>query len=55
MRNVGTTKVINDDGEFTGNINQKKESNVLQWPVDVHSMENVVLLSKTGIVPTCRI
>ena len=34
--------VVNDGVEPTKNINQKKKSDVLQWPVDVHSVKNVV-------------
>ena len=34
--------VVNDVGEVTRNINQKKRSDVLQQPVDVHSVTNVV-------------
>ena len=33
-------KVVNDGGELTGDINQKKKSNVSQQPVDVHSVSN---------------
>ena len=34
--------VVNDGGEPTRNINQKKKSDVLQQPIDVHSVANVV-------------
>ena len=33
---------VNDDGELTRKINQKKKSDVLQQPVDVYSVTNVV-------------
>ena len=37
----GNLKEANDGGELTRNINQKKKSDVLQSPVDVHSVTNV--------------
>ena len=32
---------VNDDGELTKNINQKKKSGILQQPIDVHYATNV--------------
>ena len=37
----GNLKVVNDGGELTRNINQKKKSDVSQEPVDVHSVTNI--------------
>ena len=37
----GNLKVVNDGEELTRNINQKKNSNVSQEPVDVHTVTNV--------------
>ena len=34
--------VVNDGGELTRNINQKKKSEVLQYSIDVHYLTNVV-------------
>ena len=38
----GNLTVVNDGGELTRNINQKKKSDVLQKSIDVHSVINVV-------------
>ena len=37
----GNLKVVNDGGELTRDINQRKKSDVLQKPVDVHFLTNV--------------
>ena len=34
--------VVNDGGEITRNINQKKKSEVLQYSTDLHYLTNVV-------------
>ena len=34
-------KVVNNGGELTRNINQKKKSDVSQQPVDVHPVANI--------------
>ena len=38
----GNLIVVNDDEKLTRNINQKKNSDVLQYPIDVHTVTNVV-------------
>ena len=38
----GNLIVVNDDEKLTRNINQKKNSDVLQYPLDVHTVTNVV-------------
>ena len=38
----GNLIVVNDDEKLTRNINQKKNSDVLQFPIDVHTVTNVV-------------
>ena len=38
----GNLMVVNDDEKLTRNINQKKNSDVLQYPIDVHTVTNVV-------------
>ena len=38
----GNLIVVNDDEKVTRNINQKKNSDVLQYPIDVHTVTNVV-------------
>ena len=38
----GNLIVVNDGGKLTRNINQKKKSDILQQPIDVHSLRNVV-------------
>ena len=38
----GNLIVVNDDKKLTRNINQKKNSDVLQYPIDVHTVTNVV-------------
>ena len=38
----GNLIVVNDDEKLTRNINQKKNSDVLQYPTDVHTVTNVV-------------
>ena len=37
----GNLIVVHDGGELTRNINQKKKSEVLQQPIDAHSVTNV--------------
>ena len=37
----GNLIVVHDGGELTRNINQKKKSEVLQQPIDAHSVANV--------------
>ena len=32
---------LNDGGELTRNINQKKKSGILQWFIDIHYLKNV--------------
>ena len=44
----GNIIVVNDDEECTGNISQKK-SDVLQQPIDVHSVTNVVRESISSV------
>ena len=39
---IGNLVVVNDDGELTRDIDQKKKSDVLQQPIDVYSVTNVV-------------
>ena len=38
----GDLILVNDDAELTRNINQKKKSDILQQPIDAHSVTNVV-------------
>ena len=38
----GNLIVVNGDEKLTRNINQKKNSDVLQYPIDVHTVTNVV-------------
>ena len=38
----GNLLIVNDGGELTSNINQEKKSDVLQLPIFVHSVTNVV-------------
>ena len=38
----GNLIVVNDDEKLTRNINQKKNSDVLQYPIDVHTVTNIV-------------
>ena len=38
----GNLIAVNGIGELTRNVNWKKKSDVLQYPIDVHSMTNVV-------------
>ena len=38
----GNILVVNDGVEQTRNINQKKDSDILQQPIDVYSVTNVV-------------
>ena len=38
--------VVNDGGELTRNINQKKKSDVLQQPIDVYSVTNIRITSE---------
>ena len=38
----GNLIVVNDGAELTRNINQMKKSDVLQLPIDVDSVANVV-------------
>ena len=33
---------VSDGGELTGNTSQKKKSDILQYPIDVNSVTNVV-------------
>ena len=37
----GNLIVVNDGGKLTRNINQKKKSDIVQQPIDVHSLRNV--------------
>ena len=41
-KECGNLIVVNNGGELTRNINQKKKSGVLQKPIDVHLVTNVV-------------
>ena len=45
----GNLKVVNDDREFTRNINQKKKSDILQLPINVHAVTNVAGKSISSI------
>ena len=38
----GNLIVVNDGGKVIRRINRKKKSDVLQWPIDVHPVTNVV-------------
>ena len=38
----GNLIVVNDGGKVIRRINRKKKSDVLQWPIDVQPVTNVV-------------
>ena len=38
----GNFIVVNDGGELTRNVNQKKKSDVLQWTINVYAETNIV-------------
>ena len=38
----GNLIVVHDGGELTKNTNYKKKSEVLQYPIDAHTVTNVV-------------